>query len=251
MIKEWIAEYNPQNTDEVLSALREIMQEVALAGLSRTNFFEKAAFYGGTALRIFYGLDRFSKDLDFSLLEVDPDFSLEPFFDAILTEFESIGMKVSIREKDKKQKTNIDSAFLKSETEWKELVLEDIVKQAGIKSTNRSMKIKIEVDRKPPMGFTTEMKLLTRPFSFYVRCFDRPSLFAGKMHALLFRKWINRVKGRDWYDLEWYIKKGIPLDLNHFANRAKDTGDWKEDELKEKDVMHMLKESLALSHLKM
>ena len=245
MIKEWIAEYNPQNTDEVLSALREIMQEVALAGLSRTNFFEKAAFYGGTALRIFYGLDRFSKDLDFSLLEVDPDFSLEPFFDAILTEFESIGMKVSIREKDKKQKTNIDSAFLKSETEWKELVLEDIVKQAGIKSTNRSMKIKIEVDRKPPMGFTTEMKLLTRPFSFYVRCFDRPSLFAGKMHALLFRKWINRVKGRDWYDLEWYIKKGIPLDLNHFANRAKDTGDWKEDELKEKDVIHMLKEKFS------
>jgi len=245
MIKEWIAEYNPQNTDEVLSALREIMQEVALAGLSRTNFFEKAAFYGGTALRIFYGLDRFSDDLDFSLLEVDPDFSLEPFFDAILTEFESIGMKVSIREKDKKQKTNIDSAFLKSETEWKELVLEDIVKQAGIKSTNRSMKIKIEVDRKPPMGFTTEMKLLTRPFSFYVRCFDRPSLFAGKMHALLFRKWINRVKGRDWYDLEWYIKKGIPLDLNHFANRAKDTGDWKEDELKEKDVMHMLKEKFS------
>ena len=245
MIKEWIAEYNPQNTDEVLSALREIMQEVALAGLSRTNFFEKAAFYGGTALRIFYGLDRFSEDLDFSLLEVDPDFSLEPFFDAILTEFESIGMKVSIREKDKKQKTNIDSAFLKSETEWKELVLEDIVKQAGIKSTNRSMKIKIEVDRKPPMGFTTEMKLLTRPFSFYVRCFDRPSLFAGKMHALLFRKWINRVKGRDWYDLEWYIKKGIPLDLNHFANRAKDTGDWKEDELKEKDVIHMLKEKFS------
>ena len=245
MIKEWIAEYNPQNTEEVLSALREIMQDVALAGLSRTNFFENAAFYGGTALRIFYGLDRFSEDLDFSLLEADPDFSLEPFFNAIVTEFESIGMKVSIREKDKKQKTNIDSAFLKSETEWKELVLEDIVKQAGIKSTNRSMKIKIEVDRQPPLGFTTEMKLLTRPFSFYVRCFDRPSLFAGKMHALLFRKWIHRVKGRDWYDLEWYIKKGIPLDLHHFAKRAKDTGDWKEDELKEKDVLHMLKEKFS------
>ena len=107
------------------------------------------------------------------------------------------------------------------------------------------MKIKIEVDRKPPMGFTTEMKLLTRPFSFYVRCFDRPSLFAGKMHALLFRKWINRVKGREWYDLEWYIKQEIPLDLNHFANRAKDTGDWKEDELKETDVMHMLKEKFS------
>lgn len=242
MIKEWIAEYNPKNTDDVLSALREIMQEVALAGLSRTDFFEKAAFYGGTALRIFYGLDRFSEDLDFSLLESDLDFSLEPYFDALVAEFKSIGMQVSIREKEKKEKTNIDSAFHKSETEWKELILEDIIKQAGIKSTNRTMKIKIEVDRRPPLGFTTENKLLTRPFSFYVKCFNKPSLFAGKMHALLFRKWKNRVKGRDWYDLEWYIKNGIPLDLYHFSLRAKDTGDWNKDDLTKEDVLEMLRE---------
>ena len=242
MIKEWIAEYKPQNTEDILAALREIMQEVALAGLSRTNFFEKAAFYGGTALRIFYELDRFSEDLDFSLLESEPDFSLEPYFDAIITEFESIGMKVSIREKDKKEKTNIDSAFLKSETLWKELILEDIIKQAGIKSTNRSMKIKLEVDRKPPLGFKTEEKLLTRPFSFYVKCFNRPSLFAGKMHALLFRKWQNRVKGRDWYDLEWYIKKGVPLDLHHFTLRAKDTGDWTGNQLTPDDLLELLRE---------
>lgn len=240
MIKEWIAEYEPKNTDDVLSALREIMQEVALAGLSRTDFFEKAAFYGGTALRIFYGLDRFSEDLDFSLLKVDPDFSLEPYFDAILIEFESIGMKVSIREKEKKERTNIESAFLKSETEWRELILEDIVKQAGIKPTNRTIKIKIEVDRQPPLSFNTEMKLLTRPFSFYVKCFDKPSLFAGKMHALLFRKWKNPVKGRDWYDLEWYIKKGISLDLNHFTARAKDTGDWTNDQITADDVHSLL-----------
>lgn len=253
MIKEWITEYSPNNTEEVLSALREIMQEVALAGLSRTNFFEKAAFYGGTSLRIFYGLDRFSEDLDFSLLEVDSNFSLEPYFEAIITEFKSIGMKVSIREKEKKEKTNIDSAFLKSETEWKELVLEDIVKQTGIKSTNRSIKIKIEVDRKPPLGFTTEMKLLTRPFSFYVKCFDRPSLFAGKMHALLFRKWKNRVKGRDWYDLEWYIKKGIPLDINHFMLRAKDTGDWDKNKMTHNDVLELLREkfkTISFDHVK-
>jgi len=253
MIKEWISEYAPKNTEEVLSALREIMQEVALAGLSRTNFFEKAAFYGGTSLRIFYGLDRFSEDLDFSLLEADPNFSLEPYFEAIITEFESIGMKVSIREKEKKEKTNIDSAFLKSETEWKELVLEDIVKQSGIKSTNRGIKIKIEVDRQPPLGFTTEMKLLTRPFSFYVKCFDKPSLFAGKMHALLFRKWKNRVKGRDWYDLEWYIKKGISLDINHFKLRAIDTSDWNEKEMIPNDVLELLHEkikTISFDHVK-
>jgi predicted nucleotidyltransferase component of viral defense system len=242
MIKEWIGEYEPKNTEDVLAALREIMQEVALAGLSRTDFFEKAAFYGGTALRIFYGLNRFSEDLDFSLLKADPDFSLEPYFNAIVTEFESIGMKVSIREKQKNIKTHIDSAFLKSETEWKELILEDIVNQLGIKITNRTIKIKIEVDRKPPPNFATEMKLLTRPFSFYVKCFSKPSLFAGKMHALLFRKWKNRVKGRDWYDLEWYIKKRIPLDLLHFSSRAKDTGDWTNEELTSDDVLNLLRE---------
>ena len=142
MIKDWIAEYKPTNEEETLSALREIMQEIALAGLSRTDFFEKAAFYGGTALRIFYSLDRFSEDLDFSLMEKNPDFSLEPYFTAIVTEFEAIGMTVSIREKDKKIKTSVESAFLKSETIWKELILEDIVKQAGIQS-NKNIKIKI------------------------------------------------------------------------------------------------------------
>ena len=243
MIKEWIAEYNPQNEDETLSALREIMQEVALAGLSRTDFFEKAAFYGGTALRIFYGLDRFSEDLDFSLLQKNPYFSLEPYFSSIVLEFESIGMTVTIKEKDKKTQTNVESAFLKSETIWKELVLEDIVKQAGIQS-NKQIKIKIEVDRQPPLGFETEQKLLLRPFSFYVKCFTQPSLFAGKMHALLFRKWKDRVKGRDWYDLEWYIKKGIPLDVNHFLYRARDTGDWQEEAITDEQIIQLLKEKI-------
>ncbi|MES2132312.1 MAG: nucleotidyl transferase AbiEii/AbiGii toxin family protein [Bacteroidota bacterium] len=244
MIKEWIAEYKPQNEDETLSALREIMQEIALAGLSRTDFFEKAAFYGGTALRIFYGLDRFSEDLEFSLQKSDPDFSLEPYFTSIVNEFEALGMTVSIKEKDKKIKSNVESAFLKSETIWKELVLEDIVKQAGIRS-NKQIKIKIEVDREPPLGFTTEEKLLVRPFSFYVKCFTLPSLFAGKMHALLFRKWRDRVKGRDWYDLEWYIKKSVPLDISHFLRRAKDTGDWKEEKITQDQIIDLLKEKIS------
>jgi predicted nucleotidyltransferase component of viral defense system len=244
MIKEWLAEYQPQNTEDTLAALREIMQEITLAALSRTDFFEIAAFYGGTALRIFYGLDRFSEDLDFSLLEANPNFSLEPYFEGIVKEFEGLGMKVSIREKEKKQQTNVESAFLKSETLWKELILEDIVKQAGIAPTNQNVKIKIEVDRIPPLGFTTEEKLLIRPFSFYVKCFNLPSLFAGKMHALLFRKWQNRVKGRDWYDLEWYIKKGVPLDLHHFALRAKDTGDWPEENITSEQVLQLLEDKI-------
>lgn len=243
MIKEWIAAYNPKNEEEVLGAMREIMQEIALAGLSRTDFFNKAAFYGGTALRIFHNLDRYSEDLDFSLLESNPNFSLEPYLPAIKTEFESLGITVKINEKDKKHKSAIDSAFLKSETIWKELVLEDIVKQARIFS-NKNVKIKIEVDRMPPLNFQTEEKLLLKPFSFYVKCFDLPSLFAGKMHALLFRKWKNRVKGRDWYDMEWYIKKGIPLDLTHFLSRARETKDWNRTTISKEDVLELIRHKI-------
>ncbi|MCX6195067.1 MAG: nucleotidyl transferase AbiEii/AbiGii toxin family protein [Flavobacteriia bacterium] len=207
MIKEWITEYNPKNEEEILDALREIMQEITLAALSRTDFFEKAGFYGGTALRIFYGLDRFSEDLDFSLMEVDEAFTLEPYFSAIHTEFESLGIKVSIKEKEKLQQSSIESAFLKTETIWKELVLVDVVKR----------------------------------------------LFAGKLHALLYRKWNNRVKGRDWYDLEWYIKKGIPLDVDHFLYRAKDTGDWKAEKISREEIIELLLDkidSVSFSNIK-
>ena len=245
MIKEWLQEYNPKNKQDVYDALREIMQEIALAGLQRAGFFEKAAFYGGTALRIFYDLDRFSEDLDFSLLEPDEKFSLEPYFEAVVKEFEALGISVSIQEKKKSTTSNVESAFLKSGTVWKELVLEDVVPQMGV-GVLPNVKIKIEVDRKPPLGFETEEKLLLRPFSFYVKCFKMPSLFAGKMHALLFRKWIKRVKGRDWYDLEWYIKKGIPLDLDHFLLRAQDTGDWKDETINGAQVIQLLEEKIKL-----
>ncbi|WP_346239148.1 nucleotidyl transferase AbiEii/AbiGii toxin family protein [Niabella insulamsoli] len=252
MIKEWLDEYRPNNKEEAEAALREIMQEIALAGLQRAGFFEKAAFYGGTALRIFYGLNRYSENLDFSLLQTDPAFSLEPYFDAIITEFSAAGMKVVIREKKKIANSNIESAFLKSETVWKELVLENILPHSGINLVTR-IKIKLEVDRKPPLGFETEEKLLLKPFSFYVKCFTLSSLFAGKMHALLFRKWKKRVKGRDWYDLEWYIKKGVPLSLTHFLLRAQDTGDWTQHKLTGADVSALLEakiDSVSFTHIK-
>lgn len=244
MIKEWIDSYDPKNEDEVLSALREIMQEVALAGLSRTDFFENAAFYGGTALRIFYGLDRFSEDLYFSLLKSDPEFSLQPYFSALVEEYESLGIHVTIREKVKSKDTALDSAFLKAETIWQEIILEDLIKQTGVRS-NRTIKIKLEVDRNPPLHFSTEEKLLIRPFSFYVKCFSQSSLFAGKMHALLYRKWKSRVKGRDWYDLEWYIKNGIALDVLHFCRRANESGDWKKKTITPDQIKVILRAKIA------
>ncbi|MCH5597990.1 nucleotidyl transferase AbiEii/AbiGii toxin family protein [Niabella ginsengisoli] len=243
MIKEWLSQYKLQNQEQEEAALREVMQEIALAGLYRSGFFEKAAFYGGTALRIFYGLDRFSEDLDFSLLTINENFSLEPYLDAIITEFSAAGMQVVIREKKKTTHSNIESAFLKSETVWKELVLEDILPQTGVHS-RPGIKIKIEVDRKPPLGFDTEEKLLLKPFSFYVKCFTLPSLFAGKMHALLFRKWQKRVKGRDWYDMEWYIKSGVPLHLDHFLLRAKDTHDLQTSSITPEKMRELLEQKI-------
>jgi hypothetical protein len=247
MIKEWIAEYTPRNIAEAEQALREIMQEIALAGLQRSGFFEKAAFYGGTALRIFYNLDRFSEDLDFSLLTVDPEFSIASYLEGMQQEFEALGIQVAISEKDKTKKNAIDSAFLKADTVWKELLLKDIIDEERI-GMRPDIKIKLEVDTNPPLGFTTEDKLLLRPFSFYTRCYTLPDLFAGKMHALLFRKWKNRVKGRDWYDFEWYVRRGTTLHLSHFLQRAQDSGDWTANTLTPTQFMDLLHQRIdALS----
>ena len=239
MIKQWIESYQPTTIEETEQALREIMQEVTLAGLYRANFFKYAAFYGGTALRIFHGLDRFSEDLDFSLLEKNSDFDLEPFFNAVIDEFLALGMQVSLKQKVKFNLSNIDSAFLKSETLWSELIFESTIPQIKL-SARPNIKIKIEVDVNPPLNFQTENKLLTKPYSFYVNCFTLSDLFAGKMHALLFRKWKQRVKGRDWYDMDWYIKKGVPLHLDHFLHRAKESGDWLADVITFDQLMELL-----------
>ena len=214
MLEQMLSRYKPETQQQKQQALREVMQEIALAGLYRGGFFEQAAFYGGTCLRIFYGLPRYSEDLDFSLLRTQADFSLTPYFSAIEAEFAALGILVTITQKPKTAETAIESAFLKNDTQIAELALSDV-----------KIKIKFEVDTRPPLGFGTEEKLLIEPFSFYVKCFSLPDLYAGKMHALLFRKWKNRVKGRDWFDFEWYIRRGAVLNLAHFNERAIQSGD--------------------------
>jgi predicted nucleotidyltransferase component of viral defense system len=242
-IIEWVNEYDPKNSIDVENALREIMQEVALAGLERSGFFTKAAFYGGTALRIFHGLNRFSEDLDFSLLEPDSAFDIMSYLQPVITEFAAMGMVVSVSQKKKSAITSINSAFLKPDTLWSELELEKLVPQSGL-SRPPAIKIKIEVDKEPPPGFQTEELLLLKPFSFYVKCFTLPDLFAGKMHALLFRKWKQRVKGRDWYDMEWYIRKGVGLNLDHFHQRAINSNDLENKKLTEKQFRKLLDERI-------
>jgi predicted nucleotidyltransferase component of viral defense system len=239
MLQQWLDSYHPKSIEDSRNALREMMQEIALAGLYRAGFYKHAAFYGGTALRIFYGLPRFSEDMDFSLLEKNESFQLAPYLDAVLEEFQSLGLKVSITEKEKSIETNINSAFLKSDTIWKEIQLEAVYPQLHLGSLP-SIKIKLEVDTLPPLGFETENKLLIKPFSFYVHCFTLPSLFAGKMHALLFRKWKNRVKGRDWFDFEWYVKNGVPLSLSHFEQRVIDSGSITASSITKEEVIALL-----------
>lgn len=214
----------------------EVMQEIALAGLYRAGFFNYAAFYGGTCLRIFHGLQRFSEDLDFSLIKPDESFNLEKFFPIIIQEFAAAGKKVEISKKEKKSFGRVESAFLKESTAVYDLKFQ----------TEKSIKIKIEVDVDPPLDFETEQKLLLLPFSFMTRCFVLPDLFAGKMHALVFRKWKQRVKGRDWYDFEWYVRNGIKLNFRHLQERMKQ---FDRVVLSKADFLLLLKERLANTNI--
>jgi predicted nucleotidyltransferase component of viral defense system len=210
IFNQMLSRYNIKTKEDRQNAVHEVMQQICLAGLKRAGFFDKAAFYGGTCLRIFYGLPRFSEDMDFSLTEIDEKFRLETYFDTIINEFTILGRGVQIEKKEKSLDTQIESAFLKDTT--------DIISIRF--QTEPSVKIKIEVDKVPPLKFNTEHKLLLLPYSFMTRCFTLSGLFAGKVHALMFRKWRNRVKGRDWYDFEWFIRNNVPLDFTHFKERA-------------------------------
>ena len=228
MINEFLQKCNLKTEDDYYNSLREIFQEIALVGLYRTNFFERAAFYGGTCLRIFHGLRRYSEDLDFSLLKIDKNFSLDFYFESLKTEFRAFGVGIEIKPKQKKNNTAIESAFLKSNTIVH--ILSSVDNSFSVPfNKNRTIKIKFEVDTVPPLGFSTDEKLLLRPFSCFIKCFSLPDLFAGKVHALLFRKWKNRVKGRDWYDFEWYVKNNIELNLSHLTERAVQSKDINEE----------------------
>lgn len=239
IIDQMLTRYPDDEASQDL-ALREVMQEIALAGLYRGGFFDRAAFYGGTCLRIFYGLPRFSEDLDFSLLGADPAFSLDPYFRAIRDEFAAFGFEISLQAKRKQQESDIELAFLKKTSSLYDLRI----------TGRKAVKIKLEVDKHPPLAFSTDERLLIQPYSFYTKCFALPDLFAGKMHALLFRQWKSRVKGRDWFDFEWYVRQGHPLNLNHFAERARQSGDLTADTLSRDDFQKLLSERVATLNIK-
>ena len=236
-----LSRYEIKTNDDYRNALHEVMQQIALAGLYRGGFFDHAAFYGGTCLRIFHQLPRFSEDMDFSLLQPNKEFMLEDYFKPIINEFSALGREVVINKKVKKNESNIESAFLKDDTAIYNLQFR----------TERTVRIKLELDTDPPLGFSTESKLLMLPYSFMTRCYTLPSLYAGKMHALLFRKWSNRVKGRDWYDFEWYVKNNIALDFTHFGKRVMQFESLKEEYLSHESFKELLKEKIIKTNMDM
>ncbi|MDD2736651.1 MAG: nucleotidyl transferase AbiEii/AbiGii toxin family protein [Desulfuromonadaceae bacterium] len=228
-VTRMLAKYEPKSVDDSVRALREIIQEVALLGLWRAKFFEHAAFYGGTALRILYGLDRFSEDLEFSLLTPSPDFNLARYIASLEEELQAFGFNVRVEMVDKAVESAVQSAFLKANTRNELLVIEAGEELTGRVAAGQVLKVKIEVDMDPPPGFSTQTRYLLQPIPFAVRSYSLPDLFAGKMHAILFRKWKNRVKGRDWYDLVWYAANHPRLNLAHLGQRMRQTGHWSGD----------------------
>ena len=237
ILEQMLSRYPMDTADARRNALYEVMQQVVLCGLYRGGFFSEAAFYGDTCLRIFHGMNRYSEDMDFTLLHKDSNFSLEKYFPAIIDECRLLGREVEITKKDKRNFGKVESAFLKDNTDVYNLSF----------TTEKSLKIKIEVDTEPPLQFDTEERLLLQPFSFFTRCVILPNLFAGKMHALVFRQWKHRVKGRDWYDFEWYVRNQVPLNFSHLQMRIKE---FNGREIDHDQFVEMLKERLMTTDIR-
>lgn len=219
-IEHMLARYELKTVHDHENALKEIIQEIALLGLWRSKFYEKAAFYGGSALRILYSLDRFSEDLDFSLLQPEKGFDVKKYLEAIRSEFELWGFEVFVEEKNKQHKSAIDSAFIKPNT-----LIHLLKIDANLKThKNAVMKIKLEIDHDPAVGFNTDTKYHLQPIPFTVKTMSLPCLFAGKMHALLCRTMRINIKGRDWYDFVWFVRNKIPCDLLYLGNKMRQTG---------------------------
>lgn len=213
VLNQMLSKYSINSLQDKKNAIKEVVQEIVLCGLSRGGFFKEAAFYGGTALRIFYGLDRFSEDLDFSLTEQNTNFDLSKYFVFIENETRALGLNFLVSEKEKTIHSNVKSAFLKGNTKEHVMTFYENGKDLDAISDDELIKIKFEVDTNPPSGATYETKFALLPSPFQVRLYDKSSLFAGKIHACLCRNWKTRVKGRDFYDYVFFLTVGAKVNL--------------------------------------
>lgn len=224
VLETMLSKYPLSDAEEYLRALREVMQRLTLLALWRSRFFERAAFYGGTALRIFHGLPRYSEDMDFSLLLPQPQFSLEGYAAPIASELSSYGFEVSAARKAKPDTRKVESAFLKANTLRSMLLIEAPRNITSRLHRDARIKIKVEVDTDPPPGAGYDMESAVLPIPHHVRLYDKPSLFAGKLHALLCRGWRSRLKGRDFYDFIWFVGMDVPCSLPHLRARMVQSG---------------------------
>lgn len=245
-VSSMLSRYNCVSAQDYENALKEIIQEIALLGLWRSKFFEHAAFYGGTALRILYGLDRFSEDLDFSLLKPNHDFRLNPYLKSVEEELRGMGFDATVEAREKTIKTSTESAFIKTGTKETFIKIQAPDSLAKRVHENQLMSIKFEVDVDPPSNFESEAKTLLQPIPFSVNTYTMPDLFAGKIHAILQRNWKNRVKGRDYYDLVWYIARDVPVHLIHLEQRLRQTSGWTmKRNLRQTDLLNLLEEKIS------
>lgn len=222
-ILSMIQKRSPRTEHDYQRGLREVLQEAALAGLWRVSFFDRAAFYGGTALRLFYGLDRFSEDLDFTLLNPDPSWNLTDYLSALKTELEAFGFEVSV---ESKHQGAIESAFIKANTKVQLIKIAAPSSLVRYVPGNSLIRVKLEADVDPPAGIDTEVRTLMEPFPFSVRLVHPSCLAAGKVHACICRAWKSRVKGRDWYDLLFFTRQDIPVHRMHLEARLRQSGHW-------------------------
>ncbi len=232
-----LAQYKLAAEEDWENALKEIIQHLALLGLWRSKFYEHAAFYGGTALRIFHASRRFSEDIDFSLLMKNANFKLSPHLSAIRDELEAFGFHFTVEEKGKTPVSNIESAFIKGNTIKNLLVIEAGPDILGKFPGNKRIKVKFELDTDPPGNALYEVKTLLTPIPFQVKLLTPPDLFAGKLHAVLCRTWKTRVKGRDFYDLVWHLGQGTPCHLAHLKDRMVQTGHLRQDQTLDRDAL--------------
>jgi len=219
ILTQMLSKYEIHNTNDEINALKEIIQEIVLEGLSRGGFFDEAAFYGGTALRIFYKLDRFSEDLDFALVNPNKDFDLSKYFIYIEKELKAYGLNLEINSKQKSIESNITSAFLKGNT--LEHILKFFPNETDHKyaSILKDIKIKFEVDINPPSGATYEEQYKLLPSPHQIKLYDKESLLAGKIHAILCRGWKTRAKGRDLYDYIFFLANDTKVNIELIKNK--------------------------------
>jgi predicted nucleotidyltransferase component of viral defense system len=224
-IDAYLSKYpNLQSEHDWESAAKEIIQEVCLRALSHAGFFKYASFYGGTCLRIFHNLPRYSEDLGFSLDEANPSFDFSEYFEEINKHFDLLGFSVDVSKKDKARQGSTESAFIKADTSVNLLTIQCPETITRNIQPGKKLKVKFEVDVNPPGVATHKMETPLIPYPYTVRTYDLPSLYAGKLHALICRNWKGRVKGRDFYDFIWYVGRGHRVNLEHFKSRMVQSG---------------------------